>query len=104
MGFDFNKYNPNKKPPLSDWTESAPVVALSEYLKQHRASGIRLANDNGITCLLFQPGFTSNDIGSPRWCIAIAAETLLMDAAADLQELLSAGKINVPESPHRMVK
>jgi hypothetical protein len=95
---DFNKYNPLKeqKPPLNDWTESVPVILLSEYLKQQSNAGIKLCHDNGVPCLSFNPGLTNKDRENGRWHIAEIAEGLLIDAAADLTELITNGKLSPP--------
>lgn len=97
---NFNKYARPKpaKPPLNDWIESVQVILLSEYLKSH--ADIKLCHDNGVPCLSFNPGISKADLANGRWQIAQIAEGLLLDAAADLTELISKGKLIVHQSQH----
>ncbi len=96
MPFDFNKYNPRKKPTLKNWNESTPVVLLSEYLKIKKQFGIRLCQDEGELCLHFTPGFKADAIGSERWTVAENAASLFLEAADDLKELIRNGKLDLP--------
>jgi len=99
MGIDFNKYNPIQKPPLQDWTESVPVVLLSEALKiVGKKHGISLTgHPDGLPRLCFRPGLKDADVGSDRWNIAEQATGLFVSAIDDLKELISAGKLQLPE-------
>ena len=95
---DFNKYDPLKvtKPPLKDWTESVPVILLSEYLKANPNAGMKLYQNEGLPCLILNPGLKADDRGSERWKIIENAVSLLMDAADDLKELIGNGKLSLP--------
>lgn len=104
MSIDFNKYNPLKKPPLMDWKDSVSVVALSDLLKAiGKKHSISLAIDNGTPCLLIDPGFTKKNGTPERMDMIEQCSALLVDAADDLRELVSAGKLTLPESPHRRI-
>jgi hypothetical protein len=97
-------YNPlaikaETKPPLQDWKESPTVIRLSEYLKIKSNCGIKLCQNDGAPCLVFQPGLKPTDRGSERWTIADNAVGLLIDAADDLKELISNGKLSLPKNP-----
>jgi hypothetical protein len=103
VGFDFNKYNPNKKPPLRDWTERVPVVLLSEALKiVGKKHGISLhLSDDGRPTLCFRPGLVDGDQGSVRWDVADQVKQYFIAASDDLIELISAGKLTLPAYPRR---
>lgn len=86
------------KPPLQDWTESVPVVLLSEALKiVGKKHGISLTiHDDGLPRLCFRPGFKNEDLSSERWAIAEQATDLFVSAIDDLKELIGAGKLELP--------
>lgn len=88
---NFNKYDRKKeqKPALKSWNESAPVVALSQFIKDHKDEGMKLCIDNGAPCLLFFNGTRSIDIIE-------AATVLLENAADDLMELIGNGLLSLP--------
>ena len=99
---DFEKYNPLKDtkataPRLTNWKDSALVMSLSEYLKQHTNQGIKLyQSEDGKACLCFSPGLGTDDMKTERWRIANEAERLLLAAADDLNQLLANGMIVLP--------
>jgi hypothetical protein len=90
-------YNPlaikkEQKPPLKDWTDSIPVILLSEYLKMQKHVGIKLYQESGILYVSFNPGSRSLPI--------IEAVTLLLeDADDDLKELIANGALSLPDRP-----
>lgn len=88
---NFNKYDRKKpaKEALKSWNESAPVVLLSEFIKEHKDEGMKLCIDNGAPCLLFFNGTRSIDIIE-------AATVLLENAADDLMELIGNGLLSLP--------
>lgn len=102
---DFDKYNPLKMdnnqeitevitPKLTNWQDSAPVVRLFEYIKQHHNEGMKLSQfENGRPSLQFDPGLGCADMNTERWQIALGAVELLQNAAADLEQLLTDGLI-----------
>jgi hypothetical protein len=89
---------PKAKQPLKDWTESVPVVLLSEALKiVGKKHGISLTiHDDGLPRLCFRPGFKNGDLNSERWAIAEQATGLFVSAIDDLKELIGAGKLELP--------
>jgi hypothetical protein len=103
MGLDQLKdvYDPLSKKkslapaPIQSWKDSATVVRLSEYLKLNKGCGIQIINYDGMPALRFSPGLRKVD---GRWQIAINAERLLCDAAADVQYLITNGLIDLPSS------
>lgn len=100
---NFDKYNPIKKPPLKDWRDSTTVVLLSNFLKEHKGSGIILRQtDDGTPCLSFINGLGNADKATGRWQIAQEAEGLFMNAADDLKELIANGIIKLPISNGRI--
>lgn len=75
---------------LSHWQESAPVVALSDYLKANKQHGITLQQlPDGQPVLVFAPGLKRSD--AERWAAATTAAQLFLAAADDLKELLNNG-------------
>jgi hypothetical protein len=108
---DFNKYNPLKqtKPPLNDWTESVPVVLLSEALKivgKKHGISLHLADD-GCPTLRLCPGLKGGDQGSVRWDVVEQVYKYFMDAIEDLTELIGAGKLKLPQNaagPSRQIE
>lgn len=94
---------PEEKQPLKDWTESVPVVLLSDALKiVGKKHGISLMmHDDGLPSLCFRPGFKAADVGSERWQIADQATGLFIDAIDDLKELINAGKLTLPAYTRR---
>jgi hypothetical protein len=88
-------YNPLaiKKVPkhsLNNWTDSIPVILLSEYIKMQKHLGIKLYQDNGIPCVSFNPGSRSLPIIE-------AVTRLLEDAVDDLKELIANGALSLPD-------
>lgn len=98
---DFDKYNPLKqaKPPLKDWTESVPVVLLSEALKiVGQKHGISIhQSDDGRPVLCFQPGLPAGDRTSKRWDIAEQITGYFLAAVDDLIELINTNKLTLPQ-------
>lgn len=86
------------KPPLQDWTESVPVVLLSEALKiVGKEHGMRLvAEEDGEPVLSINPGLRAEDIGTQRWHMVEQVAELFLNATADLKHLLAAGKLQLP--------
>jgi hypothetical protein len=85
---------------LEDWKDSAPVVRLSEYLKDNKDQGIKLIMSNGHPALSFEPGLTkaTTTQQKERWQIATNCLSLLQDALSDLRYLISIGRIHLPTS------
>ena len=115
MKIDFAKYNPmngqaveepadsqpggNLAPALSSWRDSATVVCLSEYLKEHKDKGIKLCQTkDGRPSLCFSPGLGKKDINTERWQIAEQSLELLETALPDLMQLLEGGLLSLPTS------
>lgn len=102
---NLNKYDQPKdeKPKLQDWKASVPVVVLSEALKiVGKKYGIVLyLSDDGRPTLHLNPGMGASAIGSERWNAVEQIRAYFLDAADDLRELISTGKINLPRSPRR---
>jgi hypothetical protein len=84
---------------LPDWKDSAPVVRLSEYLKENPDQGIRLILSDGQPALRFEPGLTKviTEKDKDRWQVATNCIELLFDALADLKQLISTGRIKLPD-------
>lgn len=103
-----NVYNPlaiksEEKQPLQNWTESVPVVLLSEALKivgKKHGIGLCMADD-GRPTLHFSPGLKADAIGSERWNVAEQVAGFFAAAADDLKELISTGKLTLPTYPKR---
>lgn len=104
---NLNKYDiqkppeplPLPQPPLQDWKESDAVILLSEYLRINKDQGITLRQcAEEQPCLCFIPGLKKKEIDPTRWAIAENAAQLFLDAADDLQELITRGKLTVPIS------
>jgi hypothetical protein len=88
---------------LEHWQDSAPVVRLSEYLKEHgTTAGIRLCQSNGKPHLIFYPGLGCADMKTKRWQIANNITALFLAAADDLRYLIAHGLLDLPgELPRR---
>ena len=84
---------------LSSWHDSAPVVSLSEYLKEHKTHGIKLSQtEDGRPSLCFSPGLGSADMKTERWQIAKQSLELFDAALPDLEQLLMDGLLALPRS------
>lgn len=102
---DLNKYDLQKqevKPAPKEWTDSVPVVLLSEGLKiAGKEYGMRLvADDDGEPVLSINPGLQAKDYGTGRWHVVEQVAELFLDAAADLKHLIATGKITLPKSEY----
>jgi len=73
---------------FNNWKDSAPVMRLSLYLKQHADQGIRLVlkRQCGRPCIQFSPGLKREP--EDRWKIASNAISLFEEALPDLRYLL----------------
>ena len=73
---------------FNSWKDSAPVMRLSLYLKQHADQGIRLVlkRQCGRPCIQFSPGLKREP--EDRWKIASNAISLFEEALPDLRYLL----------------
>jgi hypothetical protein len=105
-----DKYNPLKgtedaaAAALQSWKDSAAVIRLSEYLKQHKDRGIYLYQRNGRPYLYFNPGIVKEDRDTERWHIAFNMTVLFFDAVDDLEYLITKGLIDVPLQALAMAK
>jgi hypothetical protein len=79
-----DKHDPyvQSKAIIKEWTDSAPVVRLSAYLKKHKNQGMELITRNGQPTLHFTPPIS-------RWQVermdhASVALTLMQEAHHDL--------------------
>jgi hypothetical protein len=104
-----NVYNPlaiksEEKQPLQNWTESVPVVLLSDALKiVGKKHGIVLyLSDDGRQALHFMPALPAKAIGSARWNVVEQITAYFLDAAEDLKELITSGKLTLPTTPRRL--
>jgi hypothetical protein len=79
---------------LQSWKDSAPVVRLSEYLKEHKDQGIKLHKKLGRPYLYFDPGLAMDQ--RERWQIARNAVRFLEDAADDLKYLIEHNMVDIP--------
>ncbi len=85
---------------LTSWQDSAPVMRLFEYLKQHHDRGIKLYQGaDGKPSLNFIPGLGLADMKTERWKIAVNAMDLLQEASIDLYQLLKDSLIDLPMQP-----
>ena len=92
--------NTNDTPPPLSWRDSAPVVALSSYLREHGGQGIRLYNSPaGTPALCFKPGLNKNDWEGERGRIATEAAHLLLLAVDDLNYLINNALLVLPNTP-----
>ncbi len=83
------------QPPNQTWRDSAPIVALSDHLKQHEHMGFKLAAaEDGRPTLLFEPGLRPSE--SERWDAAKEACRLLLLAREDLYKLMDDGLMQLP--------
>lgn len=102
---NLNKYSvpEEPKPVVADWKDSVPVVLLSDALKiLGKKHGIKLyVDEDARPTLSFRPGMGAAAAGSVRWSIAEQITELFLSAADDLQALINAGKLNLPQSTHR---
>jgi hypothetical protein len=105
-----DKYNPLKGietqtvAALQSWKDSAAVIRLSEYLKQHKDRGIYLYQRNGRPYLYFNPGIVKEDRDIERWHIAFNMTVLFFEAVDDLEYLLNKGLIDIPLQALAMAK
>lgn len=82
---------------LRSWQDSAPIVRLSEYLKEHKDQGIKLCRNKQGPFLSFEPGLRGGkDLDIIRWQIACHAVDLFLDATADLKHLITNKLIDLP--------
>lgn len=80
--------------PLTHWRDSQPVVALSEFIKEHADQGFHLERtQNNEPVLNFDPGLKNHDPG--RFALAMHAEELLCQALPDLRSLLDLNLIGL---------
>lgn len=103
---DLCKYDVEKQkelPRFNDWSESLPVVLLSDALKiTGKKHGIALHVDDDMRpTLCFTPGLGAGDTGSERWGVANQVTECFLAAMDDLKELIAAGQLNLPAVPNR---
>jgi hypothetical protein len=77
------------------WTDSAPVVRLSAYLKKHKDQGIELITRNGRPTLHFTPPIRRGQ--AERMDHASTALTLMQEAHHDLMFCIENRLINLRE-------
>ena len=96
---------PEEKQPLKAWTESVPVVLLSEALKiVGQKNGISIhQTEDGLPALCFHPGLKADDRTPKRWDVAEQIAGYFLAAIDDLRELIAAGKLTLP-TYHRRIK
>jgi hypothetical protein len=83
---------------MNSWQDSAPVMELSEYLKQCKAYGFKLYASERHPTIRFTPGLKKADIDgkTERGVATRRALELLDNAACDLHYLLTEGLLNLP--------
>ena len=73
------------------------MVRLSEYLKEHQDTGIRLKRHGNIPALIINPGIHKRD-DQKRWHVLQESYSLFMDAIEELMALMRTGKIQLTEA------
>jgi hypothetical protein len=76
---------------LKDWSDSASVIRLIEYMNKYPGQGVILFERGGVMGLRFEPGINAEALKSERGKIAGNMFSLLQDAVFELKTMITHG-------------